>query len=482
MEYLKICKDNLNCTDECVLTECSYTNECLHATECCMFKCHAARLRDNGTPIIWVLSLLVLCLLMVLLTLVILWIRKDSNRPVSETDNTRHPSPVSTPINNVFLSAGLELPEVNHLSLLPLKWQNSTIPREMEQFATSAIKRQYRSIMNLCNSTPVEVGNLAKMSVAIWDLCEKSRSVWDERITMYETSLKSHKARLQVVSLIHYLETLESYEGASKLIKVQEIESLQTWNKCVQRWEGVHGRKHIQTTSSLARCYRDACLIKHQFDAYLKKVAIDTHGTNTVVGLKHIFRAMEKAAMQHDNMQRHRCDNIFDLTRGALVYKNMKGLIRGFVRITGDEEIFIVTRVKNRFAETKQARGGWQDCIINGYFKGDNNRHIVEIQLQHHQMLNIRLHQKGHKLYSILRALVEACTTTFGEVPESSDLEKCEKPKAIRKWRSKSAVHPGTLRTKSASVLSTRHMHCNNGTNGLNGPKSRVFVTIDKVP
>eukprot|EP00940_MAST-03C_sp_MAST-3C-sp2_P003257 g3257.t1 len=105
--------------------------------------------------------------------------------------------------------------------------------------------------------------------------------------------------------------------------------------------------------------------------------------------------------------KRFRCNNVYDIIRGALVYSNMKGIWLALHFIITCKE-FKILRVKDRFTPGRETSGGWRDCIINGYLVSDSQRHVLEVQLHHESLLLIREDLGGHYIYAIYRALNEA--------------------------------------------------------------------------
>ena len=64
--------------------------------------------------------------------------------------------------------------------------------------------------------------------------------------------------------------------------------------------------------------------------------------------------------------------------------------------------------MKDRFTPGCETDGGWRDAVIYGCFKMDLNQHVVEIQIHHKAMFQIRKNLGGHKIYKKYRHLKEA--------------------------------------------------------------------------
>merc|ERR1711907_680247 len=65
-----------------------------------------------------------------------------------------------------------------------------------------------------------------------------------------------------------------------------------------------------------------------------------------------------------------------------------------------------IIHIKNRF--TTPTSGGWADTMVNFTFAhGDDTRHVMELQLQHAQMLVVRKEGKAHAQYNKFRSAFE---------------------------------------------------------------------------
>ena len=70
----------------------------------------------------------------------------------------------------------------------------------------------------------------------------------------------------------------------------------------------------------------------------------------------------------------------------------------------------VVINVKDRF--TNPTSGGWADCMINFRFAHDDDtRHVMELQLQHEQMLVVRKEGNAHQQYNKFRSACELLET-----------------------------------------------------------------------
>ena len=107
-------------------------------------------------------------------------------------------------------------------------------------------------------------------------------------------------------------------------------------------------------------------------------IAKRTGGTFNKQPLKHIFRALEKMALRHDENMRFRSDNVYDILRSSIEYTDMDHIVKGAEEIMKSKE-FKIIKIKDRFS--KPTPGGWRDIVLNGYFLQDFKRGISSIIL-----------------------------------------------------------------------------------------------------
>merc|ERR1711920_692662 len=83
-----------------------------------------------------------------------------------------------------------------------------------------------------------------------------------------------------------------------------------------------------------------------------------------------------------------------------------------------------IINIKDRFSTPTS--GGWADAMVNFCFAhGDKTHHVMELQLQHAQMLVVRKEGKAHAQYNSFRSAVELLETV-GQPPQDSFQEKPE--------------------------------------------------------
>ena len=192
--------------------------------------------------------------------------------------------------------------------------------------------------------------------------------------------------------------------------------------------------------NDIGKCYKDAYnedLIQ-EYEAFFQKVADETGGTFLRPPMKSPLRALEKMAFRHDLSRRFKCDNVYDVLRGAISYPDMEGIKRGAEMILKSEE-FTALKLKDRLTRGRETTSGWRDAMINGRFE-DVDTHVVEIQLHHNKLVSIREDLGGHFLYSIYRSLVEALEVVFGE-EKAQEMIDLHAPSKVREAFGEAHVH-----------------------------------------
>merc|ERR1711971_80387 len=77
-----------------------------------------------------------------------------------------------------------------------------------------------------------------------------------------------------------------------------------------------------------------------------------------------------------------------------------------------------VVNIKNRF--DTPTSGGWADAMVNFVFvHGDDTHHVMELQLQHAQMLVVRKEGKAHDQYNKFRSAFELMEAVGSEPCDS---------------------------------------------------------------
>lgn len=130
---------------------------------------------------------------------------------------------------------------------------------------------------------------------------------------------------------------------------------------------------------------------------------------------KGIYRIVEKSAMRYGEMQ-NMCNNVFDVLRGMIVFKNDKDIGNAVQRLG---EIAQIVRIKERLHNKSRTSEGWGDVMVNfrlntpdeaksgRRLSAGTEHHICEIQFARHEMYTMRKSLGGHHEYFIFRASLE---------------------------------------------------------------------------
>merc|ERR1711934_1195506 len=79
-----------------------------------------------------------------------------------------------------------------------------------------------------------------------------------------------------------------------------------------------------------------------------------------------------------------------------------------------------IIKVKDRFSTPTS--GGWADAMVNFCFAhGDDTHHVMELQLQHAQMLVVRKEGKAHDRYNSFRSAFELLESVGREPQDCFD-------------------------------------------------------------
>ena len=160
-----------------------------------------------------------------------------------------------------------------------------------------------------------------------------------------------------------------------------------------------------QGMNHLSQLYMAAAKIQPRFDEKLERIANASKGVFTKSPLKNLFRAVEKTVMKHSqDPTLGRADNVYDIVRCMIEYKTMEDMMAG-VRALEECEDVTVLRVKDRFSAPTP--GGWMDVMISVEIKGDENKHVCEIQFVHQSLLAVRKGMGGHAEYAVYRSAAE---------------------------------------------------------------------------
>ena len=228
-------------------------------------------------------------------------------------------------------------------------------------------------------------------------------------------------------------------------------------------------RSCVQRSSELLDVYNDAIAVLPMYCTFMSGVLQLTKAGDGsgAAPLKSLYRLLEKTGFREDGNQ-WSCNRVFDIVRGALIFKNMAGVLRcleEFQQRQQNGEISIV-RIKNRFAgetlggfvlrrgficsllacnqSSKRASAqankrycvstsvdsacfcccstlfrSWRDCMVNFYFNDDPTRHVCEAQVIHKSLMTARKGMAGHSDYTAYRCATEISTFLREEAARS---------------------------------------------------------------
>ena len=178
-----------------------------------------------------------------------------------------------------------------------------------------------------------------------------------------------------------------------------------------------------QCCSTFPDLYVLAGVIKPKFDALMASVGRkfeERFGRKLVVvlcaTLKNTSRMVEKGQLKPSskagNIPSSKAGNIAgvkDIVRSMVTGKTMED-VNGVIEIVMElhkEGVLEIVREKDRFVNAPSS-GGWRDQMVNVCLVAENgSKHICEIQIVHHMMLNARKEMAGHVVYNIVRNVLE---------------------------------------------------------------------------
>ena len=167
--------------------------------------------------------------------------------------------------------------------------------------------------------------------------------------------------------------------------------------------------------------------LKPRFDEFVEAVATKCGAKHSTPPLKGTWRAIEKMALRVESAG-GKCGALkegpldatplCDVLRGSLQCKDFTMLVTALEELKAlDSEFGDVAqargltqrirllRIKDRFANPTS--GGWADVLVNFVLEDDAAKHVVELQLQHENLLLVRKEGGGHKDYNEFRSAFE---------------------------------------------------------------------------
>eukprot|EP00940_MAST-03C_sp_MAST-3C-sp2_P001926 g1926.t1 len=314
---------------------------------------------------------------------------------------------------NIFKHA-FEAEGVNQLRSLSESWRSGIVPKDSPRgkLICEEMNKLDADFQQLYKSGDKEafLDKLFQMNEVITG---KFKTFFSARLKMYEDELKCADGRAlrEIRNLIEILEHayIESYNGAFKTqIEIGDRIGFDAYCALIQQPDVVKymGVSIGQSVNQLVVSYKHALGVVSEYQAMMRSIASETGGTFNAAPLKRSFRACEKMSVRNGE-SRFDAKCVYDIVRGALVYKDMLGVVRGIKAVLASKS-FVVERIKDRFSIGNETSGGWRDAMINGMMRSDDNFHRLEIQIHHAALLNVRKRLGGHYIYSKFRSLVEA--------------------------------------------------------------------------
>lgn len=323
-------------------------------------------------------------------------------------------------VSSALFERILSEPDVCNLDQVDQCWKRALIPKESEEGKVlfslcEAFQRQFADNKTLSRSSRSE----------FFSLEDKLMNFFERRIAMFERVLKKEAAAKQLRAVVAHTDTFYRtlYDQAFKTqIEWGDADALKRWTDWVEssinRFEtsspassssSASLNSPVQSSNTLIRCFEDAASLT-TYDDFFAEIAEKTGGIFCKAPMKSLFRAFEKTAMR-PSAKRYKCDNVYDIVRGNLIYNKMSDVLVA-VQTICSSPAFVVRRLKDRFTPGKETSGGWRDALVNGYFKDDRNMHTVEIQIHHRTLLTVRKDLGGHHMYAKFRAVFEALETS----------------------------------------------------------------------
>jgi len=213
----------------------------------------------------------------------------------------------------------------------------------------------------------------------------------------------------------------EVYGSAWALITHQEgLKGLEEYNTAVASLQAqVDAAQTARNRIHPFDLYADALGTKPLFDGLLQDIVGELRDwvydpcdlDLKLAPLKKVSRVIEKAALRpvlDSSMSRAiSARQVYDVVRAMASAPSMHAvtmMVNKIVDAATDGRI-VIDRVKDRWATP--TAGGWRDLMINFHLGADQNQHVCELQIVHHQLLMARAGLPGHAIYGRMRNAAE---------------------------------------------------------------------------
>ena len=200
-----------------------------------------------------------------------------------------------------------------------------------------------------------------------------------------------------------------------------------------------------QSTALFPTLRADAQVLYKRFSDFLAMLSEKCVGaTRLVPPLKGCGRALEKLVLHPGIAAKFKAEGVdaldatrlSDVLRGSLECPDFTEIVFVLEMLQlldvdmGDEEKaeaagwdikkfqIRISHIKDRFSHPTS--GGWADALVNfSFVHGDDKHHVMELQLQHVQMLVVRKEGKAHNVYNSFRSAYELLEAV-GHAPSDS--------------------------------------------------------------
>lgn len=311
------------------------------------------------------------------------------------------------------------------------------------------------------------IQKLCKQEQLLFKKIEHSLKIYTEN-TENSEYVEMLKAQYQEKAAPHrclYEDALEAIRGHSR----QAFDNFVEEADDVAEYLGRNGVL-VQTTQDPSKLLADARKVKPVYDAFIRAVASKSAGRILHSKIKGRYRIAEKIALRPPAEKKRfpgAC-RVRDVVRGAIVYGRMSELHAGFQLIVqSDVQIcektysdaeaaglttrIVMRGVKNRFGRPTTA--GWADCMIAFSLKGDDNKHICELQLIHQEMMTVRRECGAHDAFCIFRSAAELLESGKHKLPPINQIRRRRSSLQIAESNSTAGNSPAVDPGSELSVL-----------------------------
>ena len=259
----------------------------------------------------------------------------------------------------------------------------------------------------------------------LWTVLKAVRDNPDAQSTAASVYNEEKKRSLKSYTSIHV--------GIRKDLNFNEFEKYST---SLAEKLATQGRPALckQGKADFADLLLQAEKMQDRFKRFMVNLEKRTSAAQSVGPLKGGWRAVEKMTFRPATLDQPESDDSLDSTvlcdvlRGALecpdfiiikqVLETLVSFDEQMEELDPDQQLdeewnklrkeygtIKLLRMKNRFIQA--SAGGWADILINFTFSDDDEQHVMELQVHHEKMVNVRKGGMGHKAYDRSRSAFE---------------------------------------------------------------------------